>query len=283
MSFSDTLGPLLRDAASLNRSPDAAREGRIIAGLEHPDDEVRGAAIGAATACPNDALVQQLMELAAHEDASVTAREAALIALGPALEEAFMADAHLDALLGLHPVDDAPPMTPETLDRAAARMELLYRDAATPRLIRRRALEAAVRAPAGWEPGAARAAWQSRDAEWRLTAVFCAGYLDGLEQCVLSALEDEDEGLVAEALEAVEASGLERAAGRVRALLEDTQRPLDIRGRACLALGQCGGSDDWDSLDALASSDDPELAEAAVLGLAVLDARMESVGLDEVW
>ncbi len=50
------------------------------------------------------------------------------------------------------------------------RLESIYRDAAEPKELRRRVLEAAVRSPRDWQRGAIGSAWASGDPEWRITA-----------------------------------------------------------------------------------------------------------------
>jgi hypothetical protein len=55
-------------------------------------------------------------------------------------------------------------------------------DASVPTDVRRRILEASVRAPQDWHRDAIRAAYASDDDVWRLTAVFCMRSVRGFER-----------------------------------------------------------------------------------------------------
>lgn len=91
-------------------------------------------------------------------------RAKAAISLGPVLEQA-----HTE---GFEDMDDVP-ITQRTLHAIRETLRKTYLDADVPQGVRRRALEASVRAPQDWHRDAIRAVFNSGDEAWQLTATFC--------------------------------------------------------------------------------------------------------------
>ena len=73
-------------------------------------------------------------------------------------------------------------------------------DASVPEDVRRRILEASVRAPQDWHQDAIRAAYASDDDAWRLTAVFCMRFVRGFDEQILEALDSENPDIHYEAV-----------------------------------------------------------------------------------
>lgn len=67
---------------------------------------------------------------------------------------------------------DDVPICEDTFCKIQESLRRLYLDAAVPKNMRRRIMEASVRAPQDWHQDAIRAAYSSDDEDWRLTAVF---------------------------------------------------------------------------------------------------------------
>ena len=133
----------------------------------------------------NDELADALIAILRRSDKSEELRGKAAIALGPALEgfdlEGFDEDGD-------------PPIAEPTFNTIQESLRTIYLDADhVPRDVRRRILEASVRAPQDWHRDAVRAAFSSDDEEWRLTAVFCMRYIDGFDERILEALSSKNE------------------------------------------------------------------------------------------
>ncbi len=65
----------------------------------------------------------------------------------------------------------------------------LYLDGGVPKEVRRRVLEASVRAPQEWQQDAVRAALSGNNEAWRQTAVLCMRFVPGFEEQVLESLD----------------------------------------------------------------------------------------------
>lgn len=219
----------------------------------------------------DDELVDALLSLLCRRDEAAALRGAAAISLGPVLEHA---DMH-----GFEDADDIPIAQP-TFHRIQQSLRTLYMDADVPADVRRRILEASVRAPQHWHQAAVRAAYASDDAAWRLTAVFCMDFVRGFEEQVLEALDDEHPEIHRAAVCAAGTWGMDAAWPHIAALITPgtTDKPLllaaieavaSIRPReAAAVLEDLTDSDDADVVDAVieatamaqgASDEDDEL------------------------
>jgi len=99
-------------------------------------------------------------------------RAKAAISLGPVLEQA--------ATDGFEDADDVP-ITERAFRNIRDSLQKLYRDARIPKEVRRRILEASVRAPETWRQDAIRDAFTSGDKEWMLRTANAGGFqLQGL-------------------------------------------------------------------------------------------------------
>jgi len=126
----------------------------------------------------------ELMRLL-KDDADDDVRAEAAIAFGPALEECATEARHFG-------FDEESPLSAPQFHEVLRTLESIYRSAGAGTRVRRKALEAAVRADEPWVEGATRAAYRSGDPAWRTTALFCMGYLDGFDGEILEGLDDRD-------------------------------------------------------------------------------------------
>ena len=202
----------------------------------------------------DDELVDALLSLLRRRDETATLRGTAAISLGPVLEHA---DTH-----GFEDADDIPIAEP-TFHRIQQSLRTLYMDGDVPTDVRRRILEASVRAPQHWHQAAVRAAYASDDAAWRLTAVFCMGFVRGFEEQILEALDNAHPEIHRAAVCAAGTWGMDAAWPHIAALITsgNTDKPLllaaieavaSIRPReAAEVLGDLTDSDDEDIVDAV--------------------------------
>lgn len=178
----------------------------VIKALDDPDAAVRGKAVKMVAPLVDDRVALKLLQLRHDPHPEIAAD--ALMALGPTLE---LCDEEGDDFSL-----SEPPLSLQVVAKVQHTLERTYRDASVNKLVRRRALEAAVHRPAPWQQGAARAALASQDHEWMLTALFAAGYLPGLEDALVPYLHSTHEELLAMAL--ISAGRCDQVAAGPRAL-----------------------------------------------------------------
>lgn len=175
------------------------------------------------------------------------------------------------------------PVAPFLVRRVKTMLRALHEDPSVPLLVRRRALEAAARAPEAWQRDATHAAFRSQDPEWHRTAVFAMGYLGGFTAELLEALNSDDPTLVLEAVVAADRSGDAGAWPPVRRVLRDTAAltPAGLRAltddqreivlAAIEAASTLAPGEVTELLGDLADCDDPEIADAALDGIVAED------------
>lgn len=216
----------------------------------------------------DDGLVDALLEILQDPNESEELRGKAAIAFGPAFQQ-------MDELM--EPTDAEEPLISEAKFREAQRiLRAIYEDPSVPRLVRRKVLEASVRAHEPWHEGAVRAAYVSGDPEWKLTAVFCMQYVPGFEAEILESLDDPDP-LVR--MHAIEAAGVWKIPGvwdRISDLASSSKTPKNLRLAAIEALSNCSDPECLDVLERLSHSKDREIAEAAEEALSYAFAEQEA-------
>lgn len=193
-------------------------------------------------------------------------RARAAISLGPALESCDI-DEFDDPLT-------PPPISEEVFEKIKRLLHLLYHEDSVPKLVQRRILEASVRAEEKWHAQAVRRAYNSKDAEWVLTAVFCMKYVNGFEKEIEEALRSTDPEVHLQAVEAAGAQEVDEAWEHVYSLLENadtTPKSLLIAAIGAVAnIRQDTPS--LEILNHLVDSDDEDVSEAADEALAVAGA-----------
>ena len=175
----------------------------------------------------NDDLASALLSLVGDATASDELRARAALSLGPVLEQMdWDSD---DDLLGLdEEVLGGKPISKHTFQRIQQSLHARYLEDDIPKEVRRRILEASVRAPADWHRDAIRVAYSREDRDWRLTAVFAMQYVSGFTDEIVAALEDPDEEIRYEAVRAAGNWEVDAAWPQVSALLAapDTDKAL---------------------------------------------------------
>lgn len=214
-----------------------------------------GVALAGDSVIINDELASVLLTLLRRDGASERVRSKAAIALGPLLE-----------LCDVDGFDDPEmvPVTERTFREIQKAMRALFQDASLSKEVRRRILEAAVRAPLDWHQEAVRTAYASDDEEWRLTAVFCMQYVRGFDEQVLASLDSPNLDIHVEAVCAAGNWEVSAAWPHVLDLVtaRDTDRRLLLA--AIAAVGSIRPKEASEVLQHLADSEDEEIAEAAL-------------------
>lgn len=202
----------------------------------------------------DDELAGILLAICRNPDEPEELRGRAVIVLGPALEygDATGFDDHDDDL-----------MISEACSRQVQEeLREIHGDVDVPVLVRRRALEAAVRAPRVWQVDVVRAAHASDDIAWRVTAIFCMGFLPGFEREILELLDSADGLIHHEAVCAAGHRGLDAAWPHVVSVLSDDRADKSlllaaIESAASIRPGEVGAA-----LIDLTDSDDEDIVEA---------------------
>lgn len=220
-----------------------------------------------------DEIAETLLSVVSDRREPAPLRVAAAISLGPGLEHADTAgfDDPEDIILSGMMVREIQG----TLRR-------LYFDADVPDEVRRGILEASVRFPEPWHSDAVRAAYQSGEEAWALTAVFCMRFLPGFEEQIVEALESENQQIHYNAVQAVGAWGVDAAWWHVHELATapGTEKPLLIA--AIYALASIRPEDAWEILEELSDSEDDEIADAVFDALGWAEGSLDEDEDDEL-
>lgn len=210
----------------------------------------------------NNDLADMLLTIAGSADEPEQLRAKAAVSLGPILEQADTD--------GFDDPDDVP-ITEDRFHNIQDSLEKIYRDKSTPKEVRRRILEASVRAPQTWHQDAIRHAYSSRDKEWVLTAVFSMRWVRGFDDQILQALRSEDPEIHYQAVIAAGNWELDGAWPHIVELVNDAQSPKPLLLAAIGALSGIRPAEARDILEGLAESDDEEIAEAVTEAIAAVE------------
>ncbi len=202
----------------------------------------------------DDELAGTLLRIVGNAAEPEQLRATAAISLGPVLEEASLDD---------FDDPDGVPITQETFQTIERVLHELYFDDGTPKLVRRRILEASVRSPQDWHRAAIRDAYSSGDKDWILTAVFSMRYVRGFDDEILKALDNPHAAIQREAVYAAGQWELAAAWSHVVKLVADPRTPKPLLLAAIDAVGNIRPKEASRILDDLSDSDDEEIAEAA--------------------
>lgn len=210
----------------------------------------------------DDELVDALLSILRSGDKPEEVRGRAAISLGPILEDADT-EAFEDA--------DDRPITERTFHGIQQSLRALYMDADVPKEVRRRILEASVRAPEDWHQDAIHAAYSSDDELWKLTAVFCMRFVRRFEEQILEALESTNPDIHYEAVLAAGNWALDAAWPHVAALItsRETDKPLLLA--AIEAAANIRPYEAAEILCDLADSDDEDIVAAVDEAMAITE------------
>jgi hypothetical protein len=210
----------------------------------------------------DDEIAGLLLDIAGNAVESDDLRAKAAISLGPVLEQMEM-DSIDDEIGFPDEYREEPPITKETLARIKSTLHSVYQDETVPKLVRRRVLEASVRAGEDWHAVAVRTAYASHDEEWKLTAVFAMYYVPGFEKEILEALNSSNEEIHYQAIRAAGNRELTKAWPHTKSLLQSARTPKSLLIAAIGASVYINSDEAGPLLEKLSHSRDEEIAEAA--------------------
>ena len=208
----------------------------------------------------NEDLAEALLSVVRKAHEPETLRAQAAISLGPVLEYA-----HTEGF-----DDDDVPISQSMFLGIQESLHKLYRDTDVPKEVRRRVMEASVRAPQDWHPDAIRAAYSSDDEGWRQTAVFSMGCIRGFNEQILEALESADPEIHYQAVCAAGNWEVEAAWRHVVELVNSKVTDKPLRLAAIEAVASIRPQEAGMILADLSDSDDEDIVEAIydAMGLA---------------
>ncbi len=252
---------ILRDHRDMQDLEDFSEENRdLVAELRDPDWRMRLLTLKAGTIEVDDEVAEEMLRLLL-EDPNEEVRAQVPIALGPTLELCW--DELVDGRLP-NPGDyNLNPLTQEGYDGLTETLRRVYLDESNPLLVRRRVLEGAVRSPQPWHEEAVAAAFRSEEMPWRVTAVFCMGFVPGFDDQIVEAF---DSGLAPLRYQAIRAAGsreVERRGRPILAIAADPDAELDERLAAIESLPVLSPPGTFEILDDLGADPEEAVVEAA--------------------
>jgi hypothetical protein len=167
-----------------------------------------------------------------------------------------------------------PPIRQETFENVQQMLQRVYADEAAPKEVRRRALEASVRAPQDWHADAIRTAYASGDEEWRLTAVFGMRWIRGFDTEIMEALGSPNAEIHSEAVQAAGAFEVSAAWGHIEKLVTTPGTDKDLLLAAIEAASGVNPGETRDLLSPLMYSEDEDIAAAVDESLMMADGRL---------
>jgi len=220
----------------------------------------------------SDNIANALLSITANPNESEKFRAISVISLGTALANADM--------MGFEDPDDII-ISEKAFIKIQEMLHKLFMDTDIPTDVRRRILEASVRAPQEWHGENVRAAFSSDEEAWRLTAVFCMQYIRGFDDQILEALNDKNADIHYHAVCAAGNWAVDAAWPHIRALVDGdvTDKPLLLA--AIEAVVNIRPQEAAEVLGDFINDDDQEVVDAVYEALAMAEALNEIDDEDE--
>jgi hypothetical protein len=202
----------------------------------------------------NDQLADALLSIVSNDSEPDDLRSLATISLGPALEYAFID--------GFEDPDDVP-ITEAMFSKIQETLNKVFMETLTPKIVRRRTLEASVRAPLDWHRDAVQDAYTRDDEDWKLTAVFCMQYIRGFDKQILESLSNENLDIVFEAVCAAGNWEIDAAWPHVKSFVTSEEPDRDLLLAAIEAVALIRPHEASGLLGPWLNSDDEEISDTA--------------------
>jgi len=220
----------------------------------------------------SDEIAETLLTVVENSDEPAELRCRAVISLGPALE-------YCDTMEFEDPEED--PISEEVFLKIQRSLRKLYEDATLPTMVRRRVLEAAVRAPEKWQQKAVRAAYYSKDKDWHLTAVFCMRFVRGFEKEIIESLRSNNPDVHYQAVHAAGVWAVDGAWNHIAKLAAEEQTEKSLRLAAIEAIAIIRPVEAVTILHELIDCEDDDIVETAYEAMGYAEAAAELDDLDE--
>ena len=215
----------------------------------------------------DDELCAALLAIVSDAGEADELRGKAAISLGPALESADTGD--------FDDPDDVP-VTEDMFDRIQETLRKVYADETVPKEVRRRVLEASVRAPEDWHQRAVSDAYAKADREWTLTAVFASSHMHGFDEQILQALNSTDEEIHYQGVNAAGLAELDAAWPHIKALLTNARTPKPLLLAAIEAASTIRPAESRLVLGGFIDSKDEEISIAAMEAMGMAEGLLKA-------
>lgn len=225
------------------------------------DDRLLAAQLAGDHVVLNDDMAENLLAIVEDVNENELLRAQAAVSFGAGFEYADMMD--FDDFSG---EDDM--FSEDVFNKAQEALHKLYKDKNTPKIVKRRILEGTVRGPRPWHDRAVRSAFAIDDLEWKITAVFCMGYLKGFEVEILEALETNEHDLFYEAVMSAGRCEVKDAWPFIKDILYDRNIDKWLLIAAIEAAARINPEESLDILMEYENSEDEDIAAAAEDALA---------------
>ena len=219
----------------------------------------------------DDNLAEELLSIVKRNDEEDELRSAAVIALGPVLEYTYD---EID-------MPDDMTISAAMFNRIQDTLHRLYMDMNIPKEVRRRIIEASVRAPQDWHRPAVAATYESDDEEWKLTAVFCMGFIEGFNNLIMDALNSKDPDIYYEAICAAGNWGLDGAWPHIVSIVTGREADKALLLAAIEATVSIRPQETAEVLSGLLYEDDEDIIEAVHEAMAMAEAMDELDDTDD--
>lgn len=221
---------------------------RILKNPKAGSDRMMAAELAGDLVVMDDEMAELLLSIVQDKAEVVPLRARAAIALGPTLEQTD---------------NEAPSISEATFDEINETLRRIYLDSHEPQEVRRKVLEASVRARREWHTEAIRAISSSNDEHWKLTAAFCMRYIKGFDNEIVEMLNSPNSDIVYQAIHAAANWEVAAAWPQISALLtaKNTEKTLLLAAMPAAAFVR--PSEAIPLLKKLLDSDDEEIIEAA--------------------
>ncbi len=209
----------------------------------------------------SDELVDALLSILRNGEEPENLRAKAALSLGPVLDHADTGGFD----------DDSVPISEATFLGIQESFRKLHMDADVPKEVRRRILEASVRAPQDWHQDAIHTAYCSEDEAWKLTAVFSMRWVRGFDDQILEALKNADPEIHYQAVCAAGNWVLAAAWSHITTLVTSRETEKLLRLAAIDAVAGIRPQEAGTILVDLTDSDDEDIVEAVYEAMAMAE------------
>ena len=244
----------------------------FLTALQDPDmdkaDRLLAARMAGNFVVINDELAEALLKIVHDSRESEELRSRAVISFGTALDYIHF---DMDEFTEVNEYDNFA-VTEQMYQQILKSLQTLYFDGTAPELVRRRTLEASVRSPQTWHSCAVRAAYQTGEKNWMITALFCMLYIRGFEQEILEALQNDISDIQYHAIQAAGNWGVTEAWPDISEVLSNQNADTDLLLAAIDAAVDIGRHEAFAVLgELLDHSSNDDIIDAVHEALAMLD------------
>jgi hypothetical protein len=225
-------------------------------GIEHPL-RLQAIELAGDLAVVNLELVEEFVKIAKDKNSDFELRLSAIAAMAPIMEE-VVKPTYLETVRAIDPEEDI--ITADSLSEASKTLKEIFFSSNEPEELRRQALKSAVGIFDEWQVDAVKKAYDSKDLEWMISAVFCMRFLPNFEHEIMESFDYPNTEIQLYAVEAAGRHNLMLAWPKIEQILRYERSNIDLLCAAIYVAAKMNpdGMDDFIKL----MPDDFEVQEA---------------------